>query len=227
MVRLSFFYLLIVLGVASCQQMEEFPSDLGLEYQPLEVGLTWTYQVDETIYFGENDRESDNYFLKDHVFNSYQNEAEGTVYIIQRSKSSNRSEWKNTLTYSLRRENNFLLRKLDNEIIIPLKFPVQQNSTWDGNLFNTHTEDLYMADFVNRHPVGQLNFNNVVRVEQETQDDLITIRDNRYEYFAKGVGLIESYYEVLGYCSRNDCLGEQIIESGRLTHIKLLSYDKL
>jgi len=105
--------------------------------------------------------------------------------------------------------------------------PPQVNRTWDGNLYNILREDLFSVEFINRHPVGQLIFNNVVRVNQENEDDLITLRDNRYEIFAKNVGLVESYYEVLSYCSRNDCLGEQRIESGRLTHIKLLSYDKI
>lgn len=225
MVRLTFLFLIICIGISSCQKMEDVPLERGYEYQPLKEGLSWVYQVNETLYFGENDIESDSYFIKDLIYHSYKNEAGTTVYLLQRQTSSNRTNWQNSLTYMLRINDNFLLRSIENEIIIPLKFPVKDQDTWDGNLFNVNSEDLYKNEFVLKHSVGQLNFNNVIKVNQEEEDDLITLRDNRYEIYAKGVGLVESYYEVLNYCSRNDCLGEQRIESGRLTHIKLLSYE--
>ncbi len=63
-----------------------------------------------------------------------------------------------------------------------------------------------------------------VKVIQSEEDDLITLRDQRYEVYLKGVGMTESYYEVLTYCSRNDCLGEQIIDSGRLVRLELIKH---
>ena len=219
--------LLVIMSLSSCQKTEEIPFDQGLEYQPLEIGLRWLYQVNETIYFGENDLESSDFFYRDHIVESFENELGLRSYIIQRSKSSDRNNWQNHITYSIRVDNGFLVRNVENEKILPFQFPPQPNRSWDGNLFNTNPEDLFSIEFVNRHSVGQLIFNNVVKVNQENEDDLITVRDNRYEIFAKNVGLIESFYEVLAYCSRNECLGEQRIESGRFTHIKLLSYDKI
>lgn len=218
---------LVILSLSSCQKTEYLPLDDGLEYQPLEVGLRWIYQVNETIYFGENDLESSEFFYRDYIIETFDNEMGLRSYIIQRTKSTTRENWQHHLTYSIRIENGFLVRMMDNEVLLPLQFPPKINRTWDGNLFNTHPEDLFSIEFINRHPVGQLIYSNVVKVNQENEDDLITLRDNRYEVYAKNVGLVESYYEVLYYCSRNDCLGEQRIASGRLSHIKLLSYDKI
>ncbi|MFT4859889.1 MAG: hypothetical protein ACI8SN_001824, partial [Algoriphagus sp.] len=67
---------------------------------------------------------------------------------------------------------------------------------------------------------------NVIRVLQEESDDLITFRDNRYEIYGKGIGLLEKYDEVLTYCSRNDCLGNQLINSGRKIKMELIDYGK-
>jgi len=203
------------------------PLDLGLEYQPLELGLRWVYQVSETIYFGENDIESADFFYRDHIIETFDSEMGIRSYIIQRRKSFDRVNWQSHITYTMRVDNGFLFRKLNNEVLLPLQLPPQEGRIWNGNLYNTNREDLFSVEFVNRHTVGQLIFNNVVKVNQSNEDDLITLRDNRYEIFAKNVGLVESFHEVLSYCSRNDCLGEQRIESGRLTHIKLLSYDKI
>ena len=225
--RFLLLIIIVSISLCSCQKTEDVPLETGLDYQPLELGLRWVYEVNETIYFGENDAESDRFYYRDHIVETFQNEMGISFYIVQRTKSSDRANWRNHLTYSMRVENGFLLRKVDNEVLAPLQMPPQVNRTWDGNLYNILREDLFSVEFINRHPVGQLIFNNVVRVNQENEDDLITLRDNRYEIFAKNVGLVESYYEVLSYCSRNDCLGEQRIESGRLTHIKLLSYDKI
>lgn len=219
--------ILVAFGFSSCQKMEEIPLDQGLEYQPLELGLRWVYQVSETIYFGENDIESADFFYRDQVLESFANEMGQRSYIIQRRKSYDRVNWQSHITYTMRIDNGFLIRNMDNEMILPFQFPPQEGRTWNGNLYNTNREDLFTVEFINRHAVGQLIFNNVVKVNQEDEDDLITLRDHRYEVFAKNVGLVESYYEVFSYCSRNDCLGEQRIESGCLTHIKLLSYDKI
>lgn len=219
--------IIVVFSISSCQETEELPMDDGLEYQPLEVGLRWVYQVKETIYFGENDIESSEFFYQDHVIESFENEMGLKSYVIQRTKSATRENWQNYLTYSIRVEKGFLVRMMNNEVLLPLQFPPKIDRTWDGNLFNTLSEDIFSVEFINRHPVGQLIFNNVVKVNQANEDDLITLRDNRFEVYAKNVGLVESYYEVMSYCSRNDCLGEQRIESGRLSHIKLLSYDKI
>jgi len=218
---------LISLSLYSCHKTEDVPLDLHLDYQPLELGLKWVFEVNETIYFGGNDMESDFFFYSDQIIEAFENHSGINTYIVQRTKSADQIDWKAHLTYSMKIENGFLLRKMDNEVQASFQFPPQNNRSWDGNLYNIHQEDLFGVDFIDRYSVGKLVFNDVVKVNQENQDDLITIRDNRYEVFAKNVGLVEKYYEVISYCSSHDCLGEQMIDSGRLTHIKLLSYDKI
>jgi len=219
--------IVVIFSLSSCQKTEDIPLLSGLEYQPLELGLRWVYQVSETIYFGENDTERSEFFFRDHIIESFDNQTGIRSYIVQRTKSFDRANWQSHITYTMRIDNGFLVRNVNNEVLLPLQLPPQVGRTWNGNLFNTNREDLFSVEFINRHNVGQLIFNNVVMVNQSEEDDLITVRDNRYEVFAQNVGMVESYYEVLSYCSRNDCLGEQRIESGRLTHIKLLSYDKI
>jgi hypothetical protein len=74
--------------------------------------------------------------------------------------------------------------------------------------------------------MGDGSSDHILRVNQEESDDEITYRDIRYEVFEKGVGMIEKYDEVLTYCSRNECLGDKLIDSGSEVHMKLVEYGK-
>jgi hypothetical protein len=215
----------LIFFLTGCQNLEEIP-DLGLDYQPLEEGLTWTYQVQERIVFGENDSEQQNYFFRDSVSHRYLAENGTPVYLITRMKSADRQAWNLESQISMQIENQKLLRRANNEIMVPLVFPPGEHRTWDGNIFNVLPNDPFSIKYKMNYQVGQLNFTRALMVVQDDFDDELTLRDNRFEVYAQNVGMVESYYEVMTYCSRTDCLGEQRIDSGRLTHIKLLSYEK-
>ncbi|MBS9524590.1 hypothetical protein KI659_11270 [Litoribacter alkaliphilus] len=223
--KASYIVLLFVVFF-SCQESEDLILDKGYDYQPLQEGFRWTYQLSETICFGENDCESANFFIRDSVAQRYKAENNLDVFVIVRRKSPDRRDWKFDSQYTMHIEEGKLLRRKDNEFIVPLIFPPNENRQWNGNLYNVASREIFKISREKNYKVGQLNFSEVLKVLHEEFDDLITLRDVRHEIFAKGIGLVESYYERFNYCSRNDCLGEQRIESGRLTHIKLLSYDQ-
>ncbi|WP_143961007.1 hypothetical protein [Litoribacter populi] len=210
----------------SCQKSEDMPLDHGYDYQPLQQGFRWTYELAETICFGENDCESDSFFLRDSVAQSYKSENKLDIFVIVRKKSTDRRIWEIDSQYTLHVDQGKLLRRMENEFIVPLIFPPNENRRWDGNLYSTSQEEIFEILKEKNYRVGQLNFSEVLKVLHEDFDDKITSRDIRFEVFAKNIGMVESFHERFSYCSRNDCLGEQRIESGRLTHIKLLSYDQ-
>src|SRR5690606_41199666 len=109
--------------------------------------------------------------------------------------------------------------------LVPLVFPPTPGKRWDANVFNSSLEEYYQLQMLAQYQLDDFEFRDVAKVVQQADDDRITLRDNRYEVYVKEIGLVESYYEVLNYCSRNDCLGQQIIESGRFTHLKLIQYE--
>jgi hypothetical protein len=87
-------------------------------------------------------------------------------------------------------------------------------------------KDEFEIDSVGKSMMGDGSSNTILRVNQEDSDDEITYRDIRYEVFEKGVGMIEKYDEVLTYCSRNECLGDKLIDSGIVVYMKLVEYGK-
>lgn len=202
------------------RKIEEGPIDLGFEYQPLEVGNYWVYSVDQTIYFGENDSEDDSFYLRDHIFSFFINDAGEQVFLIERSKSYDKENWSPMENYTMLIRERTLIRTIQNQSLVALVFPPNEGVRWDSNIYKESLED----EFEIKYSLGS---SVLIKVDQEEADDLVTYRDNRYEIFEKGVGLIEDYEEVLTYCSRNDCLGNQLIDGGNKTHLKITEYGKL
>ncbi len=224
---LPVWFFMIVLIFASCEtEVEEVPTDFGFDYQPLEIGLFWIYDVDQTTYFGENDSEDEQFFYRDLVRTFYLNGAREQVFVINRAKSTDKINWTTQVEYTLLRREFRLLRTTENQTLVNLVFPPDLGKIWDGNIYRNQKEDEFEIDSVGNKIAGGGSSDTIVRVNQEDSDDQITYRDIRYEVFEKGVGMIEKYDEVITYCSRNDCLGKKIIDSGSEVYMKLVDYGK-
>jgi hypothetical protein len=221
------YFLSFIAFLFSCAETESPISDFELDYQPLEVGLYWEYAVNETIVFGESDEESSSYFLKDRIISSYFNVENELVFVLAREKSTNGTDWEIIGNYLMQNRNLTLVRTFENKKTVNLVFPPELDKTWDAQIFNSGDPDEYEISFLGNIEVGEQAFSQSLKVLQEEEDDEITFRDNRYEVFAKGIGLVEQYYEVFTYCSRNDCLGQLLVDSGRFTHLKIIEYGKL
>ncbi|MEP0712685.1 hypothetical protein [Algoriphagus sp.] len=202
---------------SSCdREIEEEPVDLGYDYQPLEVGLFWIYDAMQITYFGENDSEQEFFFFKDRIRSFYTNEVGEQVFIVSRSKSLDEITWNPVLDYTIIQREQALVRTIENQPLVPLVFPPKDGVVWNGNAYRSEVEDEFQL----------IKSGNLVRIEQENSDDKVTYRDIRYEVYEKGVGMIEKYEEVLTYCSRNDCLGEMLIDSGINLKMILTDYGK-
>ena len=216
----AIFSFLILLSFFSCErELEEPIQTVGLDYISLRIGSQWEYEVSQTIYFGENDSEDSNFFYRDRIRTVFVNDAKEQVFIIQRSKSEDRSNWVKEKDYTLLVREGNIVRTIDNQPIVILIESIRDGATWDGNKYRSQNSDEFVAK-----RVGDTS-SEIFQIEQEDSDDQITFRDIRYESYEKGIGMVELYYEVLTYCSRNDCLGEQLIDSGSKIHMKLLNYE--
>ncbi|WP_291784913.1 hypothetical protein [Cecembia sp.] len=225
--QLLFSIFLFICLFVSCREVENPRTDFGRDYQPLEEGLYWIYDVEETIVFGENDSISETYFIRDFIEYSFVNVQEEEVFVLRRERSLDGSNWEQFSGYSLQFRGNALIRNFENKKTVNLVLPVQEGKTWDAMVYSNLPADMFQIAFTGNFTIGEQLFQRSVKVLQEEDDDEITFRDNRYEIFSLGVGMIEHYYEVFTYCSRNDCLGQMIKDSGRKTHLKLSSYGRL
>lgn len=218
MKKLPFVFLFLIL--LSCEREVENPQvDPGLDYFPLLIGNFWVYEVSERMYFGENDFEDSQYFLKDRIRSLFVNDAGEQVFIVQRERSLDQINWQVEVDYTLVNRDNNLVMNLNNQPIVILAFPPKEGLTWNGNLYRGAEQDEF--ELIQESSGSSTE---QIRVLQENEDDLITFRDIRYDVFQRGIGLTERYSEVLTYCSRNDCLGEQLIDSGRFLNMKLIIY---
>lgn len=225
--KLPFWFTLLILFIASCDtEVEEVPADFGFDYQPLEIGQFWIYEVNQTTYFGENDSEDEQFFYRDVIRTFYLNAEGEQVFVINRAKSTDQNSWTTELEYTVLRREFRLVRTMQNQTVVNLVFPPELGTIWDGNIYQDLEKDEFEIDSVGNNNQGSSNLVNVIRVYQEDSDDEITYRDKRYEVFEKGVGMIEKYDEVLTYCSRNDCLGDQILDGGSKVNMKLIEYGK-
>lgn len=66
-----------------------------------------------------------------------------------------------------------------------------------------------------------LECDNTVTVVQSDFANNLIFRDERSEIYAVGVGMVTKDFTVLNFCARADCLGQDIIESGRIEKMKL------
>jgi hypothetical protein len=212
--------------VIGCREVEDPSRDLGYDFQPLEIGNFWEYAVEETIVFGENDSETSNFFIRDKVDYSYRNEAGEIVYVILREKGTSRNNYISDGNYALFIRNNALVRMQNNERVVMLPFPPRLGRSWDGRVYSSNQSEQFEIDLLGGYALDDRNYTQAARVLQEEDDDLITFRDKRYDVYVKGIGQIEHFYEVLTYCSRNDCLGQQLVDSGRKTHMKIINYGR-
>ncbi|MCH7403232.1 hypothetical protein ACFOUP_09120 [Belliella kenyensis] len=219
-------FLCVCLFFLGCREVEQPNYDIGLDFQPLEEGLFWEYEVDERIVFGENDEETNSYFIKDRVDYTFINDEGVEVFVILRSKGNTRNDYEGVGNYALFVRNRALIRMEQNERVVKFPFPPRQGSQWDAKIYSSNPSEIFQIDLLGSYDLNNVTYSQAARVLQEDDDDLITSRDIRYEVFAKGIGMIEYYSEVISYCTRNDCLGQQIEESGSMIHMKIINYGK-
>ncbi|MDN3203591.1 hypothetical protein [Algoriphagus sediminis] len=210
----------------SCDREIEDPIPLGFEYQPLEVGLFWVYEVNQTIYFGENDFESESFFYRDEVRTFFLNEERESVFVVDRFKSIDQSNWVRESSFTRHIKDFSFLENRQNQISVNLVFPPSQGTSWDANIYTNQAKDDFEYVSSISFEQGERSEADLLRVLQNEDDDEITFRDNRYEIYARDIGLVEKYFEVVTYCSRNDCLGDQLIDSGKISFMKLVDYGR-
>ncbi len=214
----------ICIPFLACTETEKPIPASGTDYQPLKIGLFWKYKVSENLIFGENDNESGTFFYRDQIESTYKNAENEEVYVLTRSKSLDGADWEVQGNYALLLRERTLIRFIENQNTVNLVFPPSLGLNWDSNIYSAKEADEFKIDLLGSYNLDEQEFPRSLKVLQEEADDEITFRDNRYMVFAEGIGMIEEYYEVYTYCSRNDCLGQLIIDTGRLTHLKIVEY---
>lgn len=198
------------------------------DFSPLKKGIYQTYDVEEIIY-ELGDPDTFQYELMTEVVDSFASEG-GYRYVIHRNKRlPSQVEWTYLDTWSAQKTNQELIVWQENVPFVDLKFPVKEGVTWNGNAYNNvinpstgKREDEYSLQDTG---VGQEELpGNYATVLKEDNQEFIVYYDKRLDTYVDQVGL--SYREItqLEYCTSNDCLGQQIVNSGKIYKQRIKTY---
>jgi hypothetical protein len=207
---LAFFTLL-----AGCGTEEGLLYDTDAAYFPLKKGYYQIYTVQDIRYSGIQVQEL-NYELMTVVTDSFRSADGQDTYVIHRShRSAEGDPWEILDTWSARKARSEVIVSEGNTPFIKLKFPVAENTRWNGNAFNTLGEDEYeIAEAGELKEFNGMIFDQTITVEQEHNEDFVVYRDERREVYAPGVGLVYKESLQFNYCTEDHCLGQQKINEG-------------
>lgn len=224
---------LLLLFALLFQQCEEGEGDVvrlkDQEYLPLSVGLYQVYQITETIYVNGPEGETTQYQLKTEIVDSLAGPNGSYTYVLHRATRMTANDpWTMKDTWSITFSDTEAIVQQGNTAFVKLKTPLSLDLFWNGNRYNALGEETYtVTAFAQPLLVGDREFADVVEVTQNNEVDDIVGNDVRKEAYARGVGLISRTEEVITYCSNSSlCIGQQIIEQGKVSEQFLLEYGK-
>ncbi|HNP17095.1 MAG TPA: hypothetical protein PKL31_01570 [Fulvivirga sp.] len=206
------------LALFACSSSEIKPdaSLLGYDFFPLAKGQYSIYQVSETSYLATGEVVNDNYQLLEEIHDSFLT-AEDSTYVIYRfRRNTSDDEWTFINTWQARRTPLQAIVIEGNTPFIKISFPLKAGKVWNGNGLNTNEPDEYKMDSVYFSYINEADqqFDNTVTVIQSDNQDFIVKQDKRFEIYAQNIGLVYARKLILVYCSENDCLGQQLIDTG-------------
>ncbi|GAB3318877.1 hypothetical protein GCM10027299_10950 [Larkinella ripae] len=220
-------WLMAVVGLTACQTGTELPS-AGYDYQPLEPGHYWIYDVSEQRFSLNGAPTTQTYQLREIITHAYTAITEETLYRVERHRRASDSQpWQPDSVGSLQIREDQLIKTENNRSYVKLVFPVIDQFQWNGNAFNANGEDLYQVKNAGK-PYAVLNqpFTETATVVQQNDSTLVS-QDKRLEVYARQVGLIYKETVQLQFCSSTPaCIGKAQIDYGFRRYLRLRSYGK-
>lgn len=195
--------------------------DHTTKYIPLDIGQTWTYQMDSIHFSGFSDQNPDtfSYLIKNVVADSFTNNAGYKEYRIERWYKIDSMDWKFARNFSeYRTELEYIRKDFDlREIVMSL--PISFEKLWDGNLLNTRDEaDFYYEEVHVPNTINDNIYDSTSTIIQDENQNFITSFIAE-EIYAANTGLI--------YCEQERLknLGTKTQKGFKYT-LQLISFEK-
>jgi hypothetical protein len=197
----------IALILLSCKRKEE-TYDLGGDYFPMRsIGSYIIYDVERIIYQASG-KDTNRYQLKEEAGDTAWLNGKLYYKILRYIRSDTSESWPSSPDSVWYQYNNNVqaVKTENNRSFIKLVFPVEENKTWNGNGLNIYSSDNYTMEDVGRsYTAAGHYFPTTLKVVQ--QDDTSAVhQDQRYEVYAKGIGLIDKYSNTVQFCGDPQCI---------------------
>lgn len=220
---------LVILACGSASDEEPEPPldpDLGKSYFFLEEGKYREYNVYEIRYYAVDISDTFEYQIREEVGEPFLNPSGQASHLVNRFIRDDPSQtWELDSVWTARIEGDKAISVENNVPLVKMVFPADTKRRWDGNLLNSRqaTTQRYV-DFNSNFTVGLNTFLETAEIEINNDQDGITFRDIRREVYRDSIGLIYKYYDEVKLCSRPECLGQQLVESGRFYREELYAH---
>jgi len=191
LIILSFLGLFFII---SCTEEPSVSNDVfwGSEYYPLETGHTLTYKITE-IYIDKPSNVYDTliYYVKEVVDIPFIDNENDTAYRIERYRRiSENDNWLIHSVWTTKLTKNTAEKVEENYRFIKIRFPLKQNYSWNGNLYNElDNKEYWVSNFNIPYSTGEFVFDSCLTIFQDSSQSLIH-KDIAYEVYAIHTGLI-------------------------------------
>lgn len=218
-------FAILTIGLISCNSDSKRIDPLN--YIPLDIGSYIIYDVKDETYYASSSSPIIKYYQEKDVIMSSQN---GNSYLIARYSRINSSvSWQKDKEFTIDLLPDKFLETIDNKTYIQMIFPIDTIVKWNGNTYNSFESKQYQySELAKPSQIGNQLFTNTIKV---IQDDYFNLSPNilnlhrTIRQYAAGIGLVYEQENALEYCQETeDCIGEEIIDSGSRKTRSLLEY---
>jgi hypothetical protein len=228
----SLFIILFFVIAFSCKKDNSVSEkvDLGYDYFPVKIGQSLIYDVDSIAYLQPSgDTIIKKFRIKERIETVYKDNQNRDTYKLVRYKknyqqgiSYDQLDWILQDVWSINVSSTTAEVNEENQRFIKLVFPVEKNSSWNGNAQNNLGEWKYKFTEVHQPlSLNGLQYDSTLTVTQKKESTAIFYK-NYTEQYAKGVGMI--YKEVSDYTFKvvNGILYPGKISEGVIYKMKLV-----
>lgn len=223
-----------------CQSRDILPKRTGEEYVPIRVGAYWEYAVAETTISPVGGQVNVFSELRFDVVDSLINAGELTYILQQKTRLTGATDWTVGETWSVRISEFQLVQQEGNVPYVKMLFPLSEGKSWNGNALNnlggtdacadgTFACDNYIVTDLNKpfEIPGTLSYDDSVTILENNEDDPIVMKDVRKSVYARDIGVVYREETHLEYCTVGTCIGEQVVENGRIYKQTLTAHGNL
>lgn len=233
----AFGFILLFFLLFSCQSQEALPKRTGQEYVPVQVGAYWEYAVTETVISQVGGQTNTFTELRVEVTDSIASGGDLTYVLHRWTRDQGSSDWTAAETWSLRMNTTQLVQQEGNLPYVKLMFPLTEGRSWNGNSLNnlggtdacgdgSFACDMYVVSGWQKpfEIPGVISYEDAVTILENNEDDPIIGKDIRKTVYAKGIGWVYREDTHLEYCTVGDCIGQQVVENGRIVRQTLTAH---
>ena len=187
--RISIYFFLILISV-SCRSFDYSETIYFSEYFPLEINDTKEYFVTNIAHtsFG---KDTSYYFLKEVLSEEFIDSEDDLAYRMERFwKTDSTQDYSIKDIWHVKKTLRSAEKVEENERFVKMIFPLNKNSFWNGNAYNSRDYQEYTIGQLNgEFSINNFNFDSSVTIVQHFNSNLLEYESSK-EVYAMDVGLI-------------------------------------